>query len=228
MDCGPILVADGDRSSRAEKRRLLEGAGFTVLETSTGENALALADEHHPALILLAVHLPGLCGYDVCRRLRAKFGEQLPIVFVSGVRTEPMDRVAGLLVGADDYICKPYSPDELVARVSRPLVRNSAGPAGGRAHSRNGTRNTFATLTPREAELLGMLAEGKTPKGIAAELYISPKTVATHVQRILAKLGVHSRAEAVAVAYRQGLVTGDVVAHLLALPSAPEEPALVA
>src|SRR5262249_39459748 len=69
-DCGPILIADGDRASRRQLRRLLEGVGYAVVEASTGRDALVLADEHRPALVLLAVQLPTLCGYDVCRRLR--------------------------------------------------------------------------------------------------------------------------------------------------------------
>ena len=195
--------------------QLLKGAGYSTIEASTGEDALTLANEHRPALVLLAVQLPGFSGYDVCRRLRASFGEQLPIIFLSGVRTEPMDRVAGLLVGGDDYICKPFAPDELVARVMRPLVRTSA-PAGNRAGAGNRNEDVLTQLTQRESEIFRLLAQGKRPKAIAAELHISPKTVATHVQRILTKLGVHSRAEAVSLAFRHGLVSPDVVAHGLA------------
>ena len=205
-NCGPILIADGDRASRKLIRDALQNAGYPIVEATTGDDALTLANEHQPALVLLAVQLPGLCGYDVCRRLRATFGEQLPIIFLSGSRTEPMDRVAGLLVGADDYICKPFAPDELVARVARPLARIAQARSNGHA-------DLIARLTPREVELLALLAKGKTPKAIAAELVISPKTVATHIQRILTKLDVHSRAEAVSLAYRNGLVGVEVAAH---------------
>jgi DNA-binding NarL/FixJ family response regulator len=138
-----------------------------------------------------------------CRELRDRFGD-LPVVIVSGERTESFDRVAGLLLGAADYIVKPFDPDELVARVRRLVVRDRPRPSA-------------TTLTGRERDVLRLLADGLDQRRIAAELFLSPKTVATHIQHILAKLGVHSRAQAVAVAHRDGLVTADVSAHLSSL-----------
>jgi DNA-binding NarL/FixJ family response regulator len=196
---GPILIVDDDASSRTLVRELIEGAGYSTIESTTGEEALASADEQRPALVLLDVQLPGVSGYEVCRRLRGRFGERLPIIFVSGARVEAMDRVAGLLVGADDYIVKPFAPDELVARVWRSLARTAATSAAGGVE-------LAARLTPREQEVLQLLAEGLTPKVIATELFISRKTVATHIQRILTKLDVHSRAEAIAIAHRASAV----------------------
>jgi DNA-binding NarL/FixJ family response regulator len=207
-DCGPILIVDDDSPSRELVSCLLEGAGYSTIEADTGEVALDLAGEHQPSLVLLDVHLPGVSGYEVCHQLRERFGERLPIVFVSGDRTEPQDRVAGLMIGADDYVVKPFFPDELVARVRRLLMRNGAEP------NEKGGAELSASLTEREQEVLQLLAEGLTQDAIAAELYISPKTVATHIQRILSKLGVHSRAEAVSRAFRLGLVSPDFAAHL--------------
>jgi DNA-binding NarL/FixJ family response regulator len=149
-----------------------------------------------PALVLLEVCLPAICGYEVCRQLRGPYGEALPIVFVSGERTESYDRVAGLLVGADEYLVKPMSPDELLIRVERLLGR-----------SRPVAPPVAAKLTRREREILSLLAEGLHAAEIAARLFISPKTVSTHVDRILRKLGVRSRAQAVALAYRRDLVS---------------------
>jgi len=213
MRCGPILIVDDDAPARELVRCVLEGAGYSTIETDTGEEALVLAGEQPPALVLLDVRLPGVSGYEVCRQLRERFGEQLPILFVSGDRTEPHDRVAGLMIGADDYVTKPFLPAELIARVGRLLVR-----AGAEQPEANGYDGK-ARLTEREQEVLNLLAEGLSQKAIAAQLYISPKTVATHIQRILSKLSVHSRAEAVALAFREGLVTApDVVAHSEPLP----------
>src|SRR5947209_1478217 len=121
--CGPILVVDDDPASRELVTCLLEGIGYPTVEAETGESALVAAGEQRPELVLLDVRLPGISGYEVCRQLRQRFGEQLPIMFVSGDRTESHDRVAGLMIGADDYISKPFVPDELVARVQRLLVR---------------------------------------------------------------------------------------------------------
>jgi DNA-binding response OmpR family regulator len=81
------------------------------------------AEEVRPALVVLEVRLGDVSGYEICRRLREDHGESLPILFVSGDRTDASDRVEGLLVGADDYLAKPIAADELVARVQRHLHR---------------------------------------------------------------------------------------------------------
>jgi two-component system, NarL family, nitrate/nitrite response regulator NarL len=199
-DAARILIVDDDEPFRALVASLLERAGYATAEASTGEEALTSVRRETPACILLDVLLPRATGYEVCRELRDRYGEALPIVFVTGERTEPADRVAGLLIGADDYILKPFDPDELIARVRRLLVRSDilAKFVGDKRHG--------FQLTDRELEVLRLLAEGLEQDGIARELFISPKTVSTHIQRILTKLGVHSRAQAIAVAYRENLV----------------------
>ena len=161
--------------------------------------ALAEVERQEPALVLLDVQLPELNGYEVCRELRERYGRRLPIIFLSGSRTEPLDRAGGLLIGADDYIVKPFDPDELLARVRRFL------PAEGRVRDNGDAVDGWTRLTPREREVLCHLANGLSQDEIAATLVISPKTVATHIQRILGKLGVRSRAQAVALAHRERL-----------------------
>jgi DNA-binding NarL/FixJ family response regulator len=203
----PILLVDDDAASRELLSTILDRVGYATVQAATGEVALTLAVEHEPVAVILDVRLPGVSGYEVCRQLRERFGEKLPIVFVSGERVESQDRVAGLMIGADDYMVKPFAPDELVARIQRLLVRTASGPADA---------DDWAQLTPREWEVLNLLAEGLSQHAIANELYISPKTVATHIQHILSKLRVHSRAAAVAKAYRLGLVSPDFAAHLFA------------
>ena len=200
QDSGIILIVDDDAGFRALVSTLFARAGMATAQAASGEEALAAVRRQQPALVLLDVFLPDVNGYEVCRELRDEFGDELPIVFVSGERTEPVDRSAGLLVGADDYVTKPFDPDELVARARRLATRSpSHRPATSPVSSSAG-------LTQREREVLQLLAEGRLPVEIADELVISQKTVASHVQRVLAKLGVHSRAQAVAVAYRDGLV----------------------
>lgn len=213
--CGvPVLVADGDSQSRALIAALLERIGSTPYEAATGPEALALAGSVRPALVLLDVELPGISGYEVCHELRDRFGDTLSLVFVSG-RAEPLDRVAGLLIGADDYIVKPFDPDELLVRV-RALLRRHDGHNNRDEEPREDGDSPLATLTLREREVLALLAQGRNQGELALELVISSKTVATHIQRVLTKLGVHSRAQAVAVAYREGLVEGDVKPRRLA------------
>ena len=175
---------------------LLSDAGFDVIEAGSGEDALAVARQLVPSAVILEIPLGNISGYEVCRALREEVGDDLPIVFVSGARTESYDRVVGLIVGADDYVVKPYAADELLARLRR-LVRRS----------RPAVARTASGLTRRELEVLGLLADGQSAQDISAALFISTKTVSTHIEHIFTKLGVTSRVQAVAIAYRDGLVT---------------------
>jgi DNA-binding NarL/FixJ family response regulator len=186
------VIADPDEGARELLANLLRAAGYAVVEAATGEEAVQLIRDRPPALLILEVPLGGMSGYEVCRTLREEHGDDLPVIFLSETRCEPHDRVAGLLMGADDYLGKPYAPDELLARVRR-LVRNPRSGTGSQYH-----------LTPRELEVLELLAEGLSPEEIASRLVISVKTVGTHIEHIFRKLGVRTRAQAVAVAYREG------------------------
>ena len=199
-DVGPILVVDDDVRFAAFAARLFERAGFSTTEATTGAEGVAAARSERPGLVLLEVCLPDINGFEVSHQLRDEFGDDLPIIFVSGERTDPHDRAAGLLIGGDDYLVKPVHPDELLARARRLISRSQNGPIPWHRATSD------ASLTSRELEVLRLLAEGMRPKEIARDLVISPKTVASHIQRVLAKLGAHSRAEAVAIAYREGFV----------------------
>ena len=146
--------------------------------------------------------LPGTTGYEICRELRQRYGDELPIVFVSGERREAADRVVGLLIGADDYLVKPVDAEELIARLRRLITKSW----GSQARDSGAAPPAFAGLTTRENEVLRLLARGLDQGTIAQQLAISPATVGTHIQRILNKLDVHSRTQAVALAYREKLV----------------------
>lgn len=189
-----ILIADGDPGFRRFAVRTLAVTGLKTTDVGCGRDALAVADERELALVVLEVRLEDVSGYEICRRLRDDHGESLPILFVSGDRTDASDRVAGLMIGADDYLAKPVAADELVARVRRHLRRLQTWNGAG------------VRLTAREREVLGLLAGGLAPSQIAASLGITPKTVATHVEHIYAKLGVHTRAQAVASAFRLSMI----------------------
>jgi DNA-binding NarL/FixJ family response regulator len=189
-----ILVVDGDARFQRETARALASTGLRVRPARTGSEALEAVLEESVVLVLLEVRLEDTSGYEVCRQLRHERGDALPIIFVSEDRTESSDRVAGLLLGADDYLAKPIAPDELVARVQRHLRRLQTWNGAG------------VRLTRREREVLQLLAEGLGPAEIGLKLGVTQKTVATHVEHIYAKLGVHTRAQAVASAFRHFLV----------------------
>jgi DNA-binding NarL/FixJ family response regulator len=190
-----LLVASADTQTRDLAKKLFARAGFTTQQLPSGEAALAAIDGSKPGLILIDLRLEDMSGYELCYELKQRLGAGTPIILLSEDRTEPQDRVAGLLLGADDYLAKPFDPDELLARVRRLLSRSILDEAP-----------RDVGLTPRETEVLRLLAQGLGRKTVAKELVVSPKTVATHVQHILTKLGVHSAAEAVAQAYKAGIV----------------------
>jgi DNA-binding NarL/FixJ family response regulator len=208
---GTVLIVDDDRSCRMLIVDVLREDGFRTVEAATGREALEALDRMRPDIAIIDVHLPGTSGYEIHRRLRERFGEELPVIFVSGHRTEPYDRVAGLLLGADDYVVKPFDPDELAARVRMLWRRWGQSADGVEAHA---FTNGLAALTDRECEVLELLAGGLDQHEIARRLVISSRTVATHIQHVLTKLGVHSRAQAVAVALRPNGVDGTESAHV--------------
>jgi DNA-binding NarL/FixJ family response regulator len=206
---GGILVVDDDEAFRSYVVELFESIGYQTSQLATGATVVAAVADGRPAAVLLDVQLPGLNGYEVCRQLREIYGDSIAIVFISGERIEALDRTGGLLLGADDYLVKPVDPTELIARVRR-LVDSPS--TNGHAASSNGK---LQSLTQREQEVLDLLAEGFRQDEIADRLVISPKTVATHIQRILGKLEVRSRAQAVAIVLREDR---DVNGHSLETP----------
>ena len=196
-----ILVVDSDPAARDLLSRLFQRVGYLVRAESAGDEALEQVGRERPGVAILDVSLPGISGYELCRELKDRFGSDLPVVLMSADRTEPFDRVGGLLIGADDYIVKPFNPDEMVARVRRLVDRRPYTERRGPS-DRNGG---LELLTRRELQVLRLLASGLGAPAISRELVITSKTVSTHIQRILAKLGVHNQAQAVAAAYRLGL-----------------------
>ena len=169
-----------------------------VVLATTGAEALRSALESRPALVVLDVGLADVSGFELCTELRDRLGQQLPIILVSGQKTDDLDRAAGLLLGADDYFVKPLDTTLFMARVRRLVARATVA-----AETTDGAPRRF---TPREQEILALLADGQDRAAIARALVISPRTVGSHIQNLLSKLDVHSQAQAVAAAYREGLI----------------------
>ena len=180
--CGAVLVVEDDEPLRLLMEALLAEGGYDVRAEASGADAVRSVERERPLLAILDVCLPGHTGYEVCRRMRDRYGDAVPVLFVSGERTEAVDRVAGLLLGGDDYLVKPFEPDELLARVASLLRRTARAAAA----------SPSADLTRREHEIFGLLAEGLANAAIAERLVISPKTVSTHVGNIYGKLGVRT------------------------------------
>ena len=169
-----VLVVDDDAGFRELVVGTLGRAGYKTLEASSGEDAIDAALRQRPDVVVLDVRLPGLSGHEVCRKLRDEVERSLPVLFVSGERVESFDRVAGFLVGGDDYLVKPFAPDELLERV-RALVRRTPGPSA---------------LTSREREVIGFLRQGLGAEEISSRLGDAPEDVRHEIEEIFQKVGV--------------------------------------
>jgi DNA-binding response OmpR family regulator len=193
-------------------QRYLHREGFRVATAATGPAALAAAldRDHPPRLIVLDVMLPGIDGIELCRRLRQESGVTMPIILLTA-RGEEADRIRGLGTGADDYVVKPFSPAELVARVKAQLrrVQMDTGPAAGDGRLRGGelvldtrdrtceVRGQPVSLTPKEFDLLHLLmarpghvfSRDELLDAVWDKDYFGyPSTVTVHVRRLREKI----------------------------------------
>ena len=205
-----IVVAEDDRDIADLIAHYLHKAGWTAYVSPTGDEALAHIRRQPVDLVILDVMLPGLSGLEVCRALRAdQTTSSLPIIMVTA-RAEETDRIIGLEIGADDYISKPFSPNELVARV-RALMRRSKRTDGSRPTLAFGTlvmdlaRHTVVDagrevkLTAKEFMLLQYLLEHRG-RVLSRDLLLGDvwgytytggtRTVDVHVRRLREKLPV--------------------------------------
>ena len=175
-----ILVVDDEQRLRDLVRGYLEREGFTVLTAADGVAALDLARQYAPAVVVLDLMLPGLDGLEVCRRLRT-FSDAYVIMLTA--RAEEIDRIVGLEVGADDYLTKPFSPRELIARVRAMLRR----PRGGVAPVTGGSQppHHFGALTI-DQERHEITLRGQ-PLALTALEYALLTTLAAHPGRVFTR-----------------------------------------
>lgn len=205
-----VLVVDDEPDIVALVAYHLAKSGYRVSTASSGSDALEAARRERPALIVLDLMLPGISGYEVLEQLRAGEDTRDVAVLMLTARREEQDRIRGLSLGADDYLTKPFSPQELVLRIAAILRRVGAGGASvtDRIHVGALEIDTAAhvvrvagdpiDLTPTEFKLLLTLAERKGRVQARAHLLqtvwdaapdIQTRTVDMHVQRLRAKLG---------------------------------------
>jgi DNA-binding response OmpR family regulator len=161
-----VLLVEDEHSLGQLVRGYLQSSGYRVVWTTSGEDALVELQRHDVRMVVLDIGLPGMDGFDVCKRIRAR--SSVPIVMLTARDEEP-DRVAGLEVGADDYVTKPFSPRELAARIKAVLRRTDGGPRldvvelDGVRIERNGREvtvdGTGVELTAKEFDLLAFLLE---------------------------------------------------------------------
>lgn len=206
-----ILVVDDEPNIRELCRLYLEQEGFEVTEAADGAEAIQLAKGHRPDLVVLDLMLPGRSGFDICRDL---LNEGVPVIMLTA-RTDEVDKVLGLELGADDYVTKPFSPRELVARVKVVLRRVSRGLASAAEMPKPAEHLDFPDFSidlagrsltvrgkvvdcpPKEFDLLATLAQNPHRAFTREQLlekvwdysfYGDFRTVDVHIQRIRKKI----------------------------------------
>jgi len=211
-----LLVVDDISLFRAGLTAALGGAGYDVVgEAADGEAAVALAESEQPDIVLLDILMPGMSGIEVLGKIRA-VSPTAKVVLLTGSESEE-DLVAAIRGGARGYILKDMPFSELVDVIDNISSGGAAVSPGMAGKLFDVTRELLLhqeligtrkpTLTGREIEVLGLVADGKTSREIGDLLYISENTVKNHIRNILDKLGLHSRNEAVLYAIRENLIT---------------------
>ena len=220
-----ILIIDDDPQIREVLRIALKQAGFTTREAGDGAEGLAKALNGRDDLIILDIGLPALDGFELCRRLRAE--KETPVLFLTA-RDDEIDRVLGLELGGDDYVSKPFSARELVARVRAILKRSSGqGRVGGTlrrgvleiAPDRHLCRidGQDVALTQREMAILAHLMA--RPENVFSKpqlsdavygpaIHVSDRTLDSHLRNLRAKLRAAGAADAIETVHGVGLRMG--------------------
>ena len=205
-----ILIVDDDNTLRAALTRYLKDRGFEVHNAASGIEGFESFAEHSPDLIVSDVVMPEMNGFDLCVKVReTEVGRLVPFIFLSG-RCDLEDRIQGHSIGADDYLVKPFHPRELIAKIESQLARAN------RIHSEieralaqtnpkaETTPQVPLPLTPAEEKVFWEVVQGFTNKKIGDRLFISPRTVQTHLSNILSKLSLENRSQLIRYAFENG------------------------
>ena len=228
-----ILVVDDDNILRTVLKHYLEKQGYQVEEVSCGSDGLSAFEQYQPDLVVSDVSMPEMDGLEFCRNLRSQpEGKLVPFIFLSG-RDDLEDKIKGHSMGADDYLTKPFEMRELLAKIESQLERAnrihgeimrlienqlkdstaiggfsatllSLDRADGSSDVENKEKSAPELLTPAETRVFWEVIQGFTNKEISEHLYISPRTVQTHLSNILGKLNLENRAQLVRFAYEKG------------------------
>lgn len=213
-----VSIVDDHTLFREGLQSLLERHGLEVVDSAgDGPAGVAAAARERPDVVLLDLRLPGMSGLEALRRLRA--AKDCPPVVMLTTSDRERDLLEALRAGAAGYLLKDMEPDALVAALrsivdGETVVAPALAPALARAVQGRAAperpegpevAGPFEALTPREREVLGLLAEGRSNRGIAEGLGISEGTVKAHVKAILRKLGAESRVAAAVLAVERGL-----------------------
>ena len=220
-----ILIVDDDNILRSVLKHTLEQQGYQVTVVASGTQALESFAENTPDLIVSDVSMPEMDGFEFCRILRSQpSGQLIPFIFLSA-RRELEDRIQGHSIGADDYITKPFEVKELIAKIESAIERtrrihaeivhlmsqfasfptsNTPEPITSDNKNKTASPPEPLPLTPAEERVFWEVIQGFTNKQISDRLFISPRTVQTHLSSILNKLDLENRTQLVRFAFEKG------------------------
>ncbi|MBU6228784.1 MAG: response regulator transcription factor [Cyanobacteria bacterium REEB459] len=203
-----VLIVDDDEILQLALSRRLEAQGFTVMQATSGQEALDMLTTQPADAVVSDILMPGMDGFEFCRQLRSSpIGQIVPFIFLSSL-AEVRDRVQGHLIGADDYLVKPFHAQELIAKVKGGIARSER--VNDTLEHRLQQAKTITApplpdcLSTAEAKVFWQVIQGWTNKEIAQHLFLSPRTVQTHLSNILAKLKLKNRSQLVRYAFEQG------------------------
>lgn len=221
-----ILVVDDDKVLRTVLNHTLRQEGYQVTVVPTGSEAIKSFEQSTHDIVISDVSMPEMDGFEFCRQLRSlPSGQLVPFIFLSA-RGDIEDRVMGHSIGADDYLTKPFEMRELLAKIEAlieksrrihseivhligQLVSSNQSSTKVEATQREPTQKEGHTpdplpLTPAEERVFWEVIQGYTNKQISDRLFISPRTVQTHLSNILNKLNLENRTQLVRFAFEKG------------------------
>jgi two-component system, LuxR family, response regulator FixJ len=188
-----VFVVDDDEGVRNSLRFLLKSVGLTARTLPSASEFLQSYQPSQPGCLVLDVRMPGMSGLELQQQLNVR-GATIPVIFITGHGDVPM-AVEAMQHGAFDFLQKPFRDQDLIDRIQRALERDARGRTALAQHAR--IRERIGSLTPREREVLTLIAQGKPNKVMAAELGVSQRTVEIHRARVMEKSGAASLAQLV-------------------------------
>ena len=204
-----ILIVDDDSTLQIALARRLRSHGYDVISAASGAEALNLLGDRSVDVVVSDILMPEMSGFEFCRKLRERpNGQLVPFIFLSSLG-ELNDRVQGYELGADDYLVKPFHSQELLAKIQAALARSERLKNAMQQVAKEGLGGGAQEpeplpLSPAEEKVFWEVVQGFTNKEIADNLYISPRTVQTHLSRIMTKLGFTNRSQIVRFAFEHG------------------------
>jgi FixJ family two-component response regulator len=188
-----VFIVDDDEAVRGSLRLLLKSVGLVPAPLASAREFLQKYDPGQPGCLVLDVRMPEMSGLELQEQLN-RLGAVIPVIFITGHGDVPM-AVEAMQAGAFDFLQKPFRDQDLIDRIQRALEKDGANRAV--LEERAVIRQRLESLTPREREVLDMVASGKANKVMASDLGVSQRTVEIHRARVMEKMGASSLAQLV-------------------------------